>query len=152
MRPQISNMRTFLQRGPITPGLVLCSAALSSRETLAAILPALEGDVQISVEDALYGADLKQLFTWLRALPETVSSGAADRPEPRPPRPGAKLATPDIEPRGLKENLPTAALVTLEIARAGWQQLVEGEHQLLSWVVPRDLSSHRPTRAAPATR
>ena len=140
-RRDARRLAAYLQREPIRPRLVLCSTALRTRGTLAAILRTIEGDVQISVEDALYAAGLEQLLTRLRAVPETVPSVLLIGHNPGLHELVLNLATPDSDLGQLKVNLPTTALVTLEITAAGWQQLVEGEHQLASCFVPRDLRS-----------
>jgi phosphohistidine phosphatase len=53
---------------------VLCSSSLRTRQTLAAILPSLEDNLQVSVENGLYGANAEQLLKRLRALPDSVPS------------------------------------------------------------------------------
>jgi hypothetical protein len=47
---------------------------LRTRQTLAAILPSLEDNLQVSVENGLYGANAEQLLKRLRALPDSVPS------------------------------------------------------------------------------
>jgi phosphohistidine phosphatase len=73
-RRDAQRLAGFLQRESVAPALVLCSSSLRTRQTLAAILPSLEGDIQVLVADGLYGADVEQLLERLRALPDSVPS------------------------------------------------------------------------------
>jgi phosphohistidine phosphatase len=58
----------------VSPELVLCSASLRTRQTLAAILPALDGEVEARIEDALYSAGAEELLERLRSVPASTSS------------------------------------------------------------------------------
>ena len=58
----------------IAPELVLCSSALRTRQTLAALLPALAGDVEIRLEDALYGAGVDEVLARVREVHDDVSA------------------------------------------------------------------------------
>src|SRR5439155_20761495 len=50
-------MRTYLEAAEIHPELVLCSSALRTRETLAAVLPALGPDVVVRIDPSVYTFD-----------------------------------------------------------------------------------------------
>ncbi len=134
-------LAAYLQRAAITPALVLCSSSLRTRQTLAAILPSLEGDLELSVEDELYGAELGRLLGRLRALPDTVPSVLLIGHNPGLHELVLKLARPASELGALRENLPTATLVTLALAQPRWRELMEGEAELVDWIVARDLGS-----------
>ncbi|MET1010471.1 MAG: histidine phosphatase family protein, partial [Gaiellaceae bacterium] len=57
-----------VRSGSVAPDLVLCSTAVRARQTLAALLPVLPGDVEILLEDDLYGASLDSLIERLREV------------------------------------------------------------------------------------
>lgn len=138
-RRDARRLARFLSSERITPDLVLCSSSLRTRETLAALLPSLEGEVQLLVEDALYGADARTLLQRLRAVPEAVPSVMLIGHNPGLHELVLELAEPGRERDRLREKLPTAALATLEVP-TGWQRLAAGEQELVGWVVARDLS------------
>lgn len=140
-RRDAERLAGFLRREEIAPALVLCSSSLRTRQTLAAILPSLDGDVQLSIEHDLYGADAERLLERLRAVPETVPSVLLIGHNPGLLELALSLARPGSELGRLREGLPTAALVTLAITPVAWQQVAPGEAELLGWVVARDLGS-----------
>jgi phosphohistidine phosphatase len=49
-------LAAHLAASDVRPGVVLCSSSLRTRQTLAAILPALGDTLQIRIERELYGA------------------------------------------------------------------------------------------------
>ena len=57
-----------------SPDLVLCSSARRTLDTLEGILPALDGDVEVRVEDELYGAGVWSLVDRLRRVDDDVTS------------------------------------------------------------------------------
>ena len=56
------------------PRLVLCSAGLRARQTLAAVLPSLGSGLEIRVEPELYTFDADVLLARLRRLDDDVTS------------------------------------------------------------------------------
>ena len=118
----------------IAPALVLCSSALRTRQTLAALLPVLDGDVQISVEDGLYGAGMREVLARVREVPEAVPSVLLIGHNPTL----HELALFLTDRGDVLERFPTAALASLAFPGA-WADLAEGEAELESFVVPREL-------------
>jgi phosphohistidine phosphatase len=131
----------FLQRESVAPALVLCSSSLRTRQTLAAILPSLEGDIRVLIEDGLYGAAVEQLLERLRALPDSVPSVMLIGHNPGLQELVLRLARPESELGRLKKNLPTSTLITLALTRVRWRQLAETEQELVGWVEARHLDS-----------
>ena len=118
----------------IAPELVLCSTALRTRQTLAALLPVLPGDVEILLEDELYGASLDGLIERLREVEDSVTAGDGHRPQPDAARarPGAHRARRRARPlshRGAGDGRALGA----------WAELGEGAGELESFVVPSEL-------------
>jgi phosphohistidine phosphatase len=59
-------LAVHLADSDLRPGEVLCSSSLRTRQTLAAILPALGDALQIRIERELYGAGAAQLLERLQ--------------------------------------------------------------------------------------
>jgi phosphohistidine phosphatase len=120
-----------LRAGQIVPELVLCSTAQRARETLAALLPAFDGETEILVERGLYGASAGELLERLHAVPEAVASTMVVAHNPGLEELAARLAGDEAP-----ERLPTAALV--ELAGGGtWAALGESPCRVVSSTVPR---------------
>lgn len=118
----------------IAPALVLCSSALRTRQTLAALLPVLDGNVEISVEDGLYGAGMHEVLARVREVPEAVPSVLLIGHNPTL----HELALFLTDPGDVLERFPTAALASLAFPGA-WADLAEGGAELEGFVVPREL-------------
>ncbi|MDG6094913.1 histidine phosphatase family protein [Acetobacter sp. AN02] len=71
-------MKTARRRGAklradrISPDLVLCSPAMRTRQTYAALLPFAVHDAEIRIEQTLYNADAMELLARLRASPDSA--------------------------------------------------------------------------------
>lgn len=120
---------------------MLCSSAVRTRQTLDAILPALEPAPEVLVEDGLYGAGVEELLARLRAVPAAVPSVLLIGHNP-----GIGELALALAGRGdaaalqrLRGGYPTGALATLAIADAGWAELRGGGAALRGYVVPREL-------------
>jgi phosphohistidine phosphatase len=120
-----------LRAGRIVPELVLCSTAQRARETLAAVLPAFDGETEVLIERRLYGASAGELLERLHAVPEAVGSTMVVAHNPGLEELASRLAG-DAAP----ERLPTGALV--EISSGGtWATLGQSPCRLVSSTVPR---------------
>jgi phosphohistidine phosphatase len=118
----------------IAPDLVLCSTALRTRQTLAALLPVLPGEVEIRLEDELYGASLYGLLARLRELEDSV--GVVLVIGHNPTLHALALA---LTGRGdVLDRFPTGALATVALTTP-WAELGEGAGELEGFVVPREL-------------
>jgi len=67
-RRDAGRMAEHLRAEDVRPGLVLCSAAVRARQTLAAVDEVL-GDPPTSIEDGLYGAEPEDVLARLREVP-----------------------------------------------------------------------------------
>jgi phosphohistidine phosphatase len=130
------DMATYMRREAVEPALVLCSAALRARQTLAAL--ALAGEVYY--EDGLYGAGATYLMARLHTVADDVGSVMVVAHNP-----GlhdlAVACAGEGEPGALarlREKLPTGALVKLSFA-GPWASLVPGGAVLEALVLPREL-------------
>jgi phosphohistidine phosphatase len=121
-----------LQEERIAPELVLCSTALRARQTLAALLPVLGGDVEIHLEEALYEAGVYELLERLRAVGEGVESVLVIGHNPT-----LHALALGLTARGEElERFPTGALATVTLTGA-WADLGEGAGELRDLFLPR---------------
>ncbi len=123
-----------VRREGIRPELVLCSTALRARQTLAALLPVLAGDVEIRVEATLYGAGVTQVLARVREVDEGVGAVLVVGHNPTL----HELALVLTERGDALERFPTGALATVAFA-VPWAQLASGGAKLEGLVVPREL-------------
>jgi phosphohistidine phosphatase len=123
----------------VSPALVLCSSALRTRETLAALLPALEGEVEIRIEDGLYGAGVDALIARLKDVPDALPSVLLIGHNPSIHELALTLAGRGDGLDRLRERFPTGALATLSIPTGGWSGLRPRAAVLEDFVLPREL-------------
>jgi phosphohistidine phosphatase len=116
----------------IRPELVLCSTALRAKQTLAALLPVLAGDVEIRLEAALYGAGVAQVLARLREVDESVGSVLVVGHNPTL----HELALALTGRSDMLERFPTGALASVTVTTR-WAELAEGVVVLEGIFVPR---------------
>ena len=122
------------QKEGIAPELVLCSTALRARQTLAALLPVLSGDVEIRLEEALYGAGAEAVLDRLHGVDEAVASVLVIGHNPTL----HELVLTLTGREDKLERFPTGALASLTFT-APWADLTAGGAELASFVIPRQL-------------
>jgi phosphohistidine phosphatase len=119
-----------------SPTLVLCSTARRTRETLDAILPALDAEPQLLIEEALYLAGVSRLLDRLQRLPEQAQSVLLIGHNPGLHQLAASLAS---EAGELAESFPTAALAVLRVS-GHWSALRPHQATLIDFKTPKSLS------------
>jgi phosphohistidine phosphatase len=134
-------LAAHLAASEIRPTVVLCSSSLRTRETLAAILPALGDALKIRIERALYGADAAQLLDQLRQVSNKASSAMLIAHNPGIQDLALALAAGGPALAGLREKFPTGALATLELDVERWRDLDHGTATATTLVTPRSLES-----------
>ena len=125
----------------VRPAVVLCSSSLRTRETLAAILPALGDALEIRIERELYGAGAAQLLDQLRQVSNKASSAMVIAHNPGTQDLALALAARGPALAGLGEKFPTGALATLELDIERWRNLDYGTGTAVALVTPRSLES-----------
>ena len=130
-------MRRWIEKTDVRPGIVLCSSAARARQTLELMRPAL-GSPEVVSDERLYRASGEELLQRVRALPDDVLEAMLVGHNPGLHELALVLAD-DAGRAPLAENLPTGALVTLDLPVSSWADVVEGEGTLESFVKPRDL-------------
>jgi phosphohistidine phosphatase len=116
--------------------LVLCSAALRTRETLDQLMPSLTPAPAVLYEDRLYLASAVRLIERLRDLPESADSVLLIGHNPGLHQLALTLASDGDR---LAEGFPTAALAALRIGGA-WSALRPHQARLLDYQTPRSLN------------
>jgi len=115
----------------LSPALVLCSSSLRTRETLAALLPVLDGEVVVRIDSRLYDATAADLLELLRGLPDEAASVLVIGHNPALEELVARLAG-----AAAPERFPTGALATIETG-TGWAELGAVGTRLAEVCVPR---------------
>ena len=140
-------MGEYFRLADIQPGLVVCSAALRTRQTLERVLPAIGEDAVVKHYRGLYLAGPQAMLNRLRRTPADVRRVMLVAHNPGMQTLAQRLAGsgPEQELRRLAENLPTGALAILVYRGRSWEELDEGSCELHSLVAPRDLAVSRPT-------
>jgi phosphohistidine phosphatase len=134
-------MRAYLAAEEIHPELVLCSSALRTRETLAAVLPALGPDVVVRVEASVYAFDGKELFDVLRDVDPRVRSLMLVGHNPAMQELALALASRGDRLADVAEKFPTGALAEIGLPESSWSDLAEGSGELTRFVTPRELDA-----------
>lgn len=134
-RKAAAAMGEYLASFTPAPRLVLCSTALRTRETLAAILPALHPAPQALFEDVLYLAGTSRLLDRLQRVPEQTESVLLIGHNPGLHQLAALLASEASE---LADGFPTAALAVLRIAGT-WAGLKPRQATLIDYKTPKAL-------------
>jgi phosphohistidine phosphatase len=130
-------LRRFLGSHELHPTLVLCSPATRARQTLELVLPAL-GSPDVAAEPRLYLASAAELLALVRELPDGIAEAMLVGHNPGLHELALALADEAGRP-ALAENLPTGALVTLDLPVTSWADATAGTAALASFVRPRDL-------------
>lgn len=123
------------------PALVLCSAGLRARQTLAAVLPSLGSPLEVRVEPALYTFDSSVLIERLTRLDDAASLVMLVGHNPALEELARWLSSDGELRRRLEAKFPTAALATIDLPDAPWSSLSEGVGALTRFVVPKDLAT-----------
>jgi phosphohistidine phosphatase len=132
-------LAAHLAAAEVQPTVVLCSSSLRTRETLAAILPALGDVLEIRIERELYGAGAAQLLDRLRQVPDRAPSAMVIAHNPGTQDLALALASSGPALAGLGEKFPTGALATLELDIERWRDLDHGTGTAVALVTPRSL-------------
>ena len=123
-----------------TPSLVLCSAAQRARETLAGVVPSLNGNTRIEVEGTLYTFDPNEIMRRLIQIPDSDTDVLLIGHNPALEVTTGLLAA-DGNPaamRLLSLKFPTCALAALEFTTDSWPALGPNTGRLAKLSTPKD--------------
>ena len=125
----------------LQPDLILCSAALRTRATLAGLLPVFAHDYRVSVENRLYLAGAAKLLERLQEIGENAPCVLLICHNPGLERLARLLAGsgPPEKIEAMHNKFPTAALATFEFDEASWRDIGKGSGTLADYRIPADL-------------
>lgn len=124
----------------LVPGLVLCSSAGRTRETLDHVLRALPVSPPVSIEDALYLAKARRILERIEAVPDDIATLLVIGHNPGLHELAATLARhgPRRHRARLAAQFPTGALASFRLA-GPWHTVAHAPVALTGYVVPDDL-------------
>jgi phosphohistidine phosphatase len=122
----------------VAPGLVLCSSARRTRETLERIGP-LGEQATIRIERELYAAADHRLLERVRAVDDEFESVLLIGHNPGVQELALSLADSGEKLATLRRKYPTGALARLEFA-GRWRELGPGGAELTDFVTPKQLA------------
>jgi phosphohistidine phosphatase len=129
----------WARRHDVRPQLVVCSSAVRARKTLERVLPGL-GEPAVWFEVTLYAAAVETLLARVRALPAEVEEAMLVGHNPGLMDLALLLSAPGPNRKRARSNVPTGALVVLEIEAESWANVEPGTAEITRFVVPRDLT------------
>lgn len=132
-------MRRYLDDAGVRPDLVLCSSALRTRETLAAVLPGLGRELDVRIEPRLYTFSAGQLLDRLLEVPDDALSVLLVGHNPAIGDLAGKLAREGERLADLEGKFPTAALALLDLEVDSWSATRPGCGVLAAFVTPAEL-------------
>jgi len=137
-------MAEWLAARNLHPDLVLCSAALRTRETLAAVRPALGATTEVQVDKNLYLADEQTILDILATLDERAQPPAQVMVIAH--NPGLEdLALRLVPPaeaetrKRIATKFPTCAFVDLSFAVEDWADIGPARASLNAYLAPNDI-------------
>ena len=135
-------MAGHLKSRSIQPGLILCSTARRTRETLGFLTPALDG-VPVQFERQVYTFNPDSLFDRLRLLDDSLKAVMVVGHNPALQDLILMLTegqTVTAARTALEDKFPTAAYAELDLDIGSWRDLATGCGRLAHFTRPRDLA------------
>jgi phosphohistidine phosphatase len=134
-------MGDYMKKQKLAPELILCSAAVRTRQTLDLVLPHLAGPPAVQYEDALYLAAARTLLARLRKIgPETTHAMLVGHD------PGMHELAMDLAGTGdaealtaLARKFPTAGLAVIVFEASQWSRIAPGKGRLELFITPKTL-------------
>lgn len=122
----------------IAPGLVICSGAVRTRETLEEIAPSLPPSSIVQYDDALYQASTEDLFDVVRAIAPEHSSVMLIGHNPSTHDFAVEIASGGDELVRMAAKFPTCALAEFELADE-WSAVGTDSAVLTAFTAPKQL-------------
>ncbi len=136
-------IRTWLKQNGVRPGLILCSPAVRTRETLEPLLDLWNPVPEIRYEARIYEAATHSLKDVLRSAAADARSILMIGHNPGTQRLALDLAdgAPSKYLDRLQEKVPTATLIRLDADGNAWARMESGAFRLGDFVVARELEN-----------
>lgn len=134
-------MGVYIRANDLAPDLVLCSAALRTRQTLAGLKPYFSITPQVIFSKNVYMASYDELLMKLRKTNNTVRHVMILGHNPGLHTLAELLAFTgqDEEIKALHAKFPTAALAVIEFDISDWRKISTNNGTLLHFMTPKRL-------------
>lgn len=136
-------MGMLMRDKSVTPDFILCSTSRRTRETLGHILPYLEGEARILMENGIYEARSEtEMIERLRRLPADAKRAMIIGHNPIMQDLTLALSKDAKEPERLAlvtEKFPTAGLAVINLGKTPWPALTADCGRLDDFITPRAL-------------
>lgn len=134
-------MACWIAEQGLKPDLILCSTALRTRMTLAALLPVLGSETEIRLTRRIYEQSESDYISLLREEGGEAQTLMLIAHNPASHDTACELAIPGSGTgwAALETKFPTAALAVLESPAASWAGLLPLSCKLLHFIQPRQL-------------
>lgn len=131
----------WLIKNKIRPSLVLCSAAVRTRQTLDLISDAIVPGATVIHDKSLYLAEMDELLARIRAVDDHVGCVLVVGHNPGLHELAVTLAASagKRERARLAEKFPTAGVAWFEVGGSGWADIDPGTTTLIEFLRPADL-------------
>jgi phosphohistidine phosphatase len=140
-RDAAPRMGAYMAREGVRPQLILCSAAVRTRQTLDLVLPELGHEPEISYEKGLYLAPGSLMLARLHKVPDSVSHVMMVGHDPGMHELAVALSgSGDAQCRkALSLKFPTAGLAVITFDVATWAEVAPGQGRLVRFMTPKKL-------------
>lgn len=143
-REAAARMGAYIEHEGLLPDLILCSAALRTRETLSRLGASLDGRPNTEFRDDLYLADPRAMLAAIRAADPAATHILVIGHNPGTEMLALDLCDPDRSDMGARERIaekfPTAALAYFE-GPDHWRHFDKATCALKTYVTPKQLSA-----------
>jgi phosphohistidine phosphatase len=141
-RDDAAKIGAYMARHRLLPDQVIISPAQRTRETWELAAPAFSALVPVVYEPRLYDAEPQTIFDVIKETSDTMRALLVVGHNPGLHKLAMVLiAAGDVEARErLREELPTASLVTIDFAFDDWKKLHPQAGRLDRFVSPRSLT------------
>lgn len=140
-----------MARHGLQPARILCSTAQRTRETLAALLPALAGEADIRLTRALYDESDLDYLKIIRGHGGTARSLLVVGHNPATQDTALSLigtGNPALR-EAIAAKYPTAALSVIDFDAADWSAVEPGSGRVVAYCLPRHLAATTSMSALP---
>lgn len=138
-----ARMGLVMRDTKVKPDFILCSTSRRTRETLGLVLPFLEGEARILLEDSIYEArNENEMIERLRRLPNGTKRAMLIGHNPIMQDLTLALTKSATDPDRLtaaREKFPTAGLAVLDLGDLPWPALGPDTAILKDFIAPREL-------------
>ncbi len=121
-----------LRKSGVTPDVIIASPAARAKATVQAAMKAAKIELNVTFDEAIYGASSSELMKLIRRLPDAANCALLV---------GHNPGFEDLVGRltGSQERMPTAALACIEFQIEHWDDVNDGQGKLVWRLTPKQL-------------